>query len=148
VTRVLTWLIYAFAVTAIAFLSTAFFLELFNANESAPFVRWVERATRVLMQPFRGIFPAVEGENGSVFDAALLFAIFMYGLLALAMHALLDWINRKMAAARAAETRSGHDRSAGTTARATVPVQTDEAGRTYISVPEADPERRSSPAGS
>ncbi|HEU4354327.1 MAG TPA: YggT family protein [Actinomycetota bacterium] len=103
VSRALTWLVYAFAVVAIVFLATAFFLELFNANESTPFVEWVDRATKRLMQPFRGIFPAVEGENGSVFDASLLFAMFMYGLLAMAMHALLDWIDRRMFAARSAE---------------------------------------------
>ncbi len=100
VTRVLTWLVYAFAIVAIAFLIMAFFLELFNANESTPFVEWVDKATRRLMQPFRGIFPEVEGESGSVFDASLLFAILIYGMLALGMHALLDWIDRKMAAAR------------------------------------------------
>jgi uncharacterized protein YggT (Ycf19 family) len=103
VSRALSWLVYAFAIVAIVFLATAFFLELFNANESTPFVEWVDRATRRLMQPFRGIFPAVEGESGSVFDASLLFAMFMYGLLAMAMHALLDWIDRKMLAARSAE---------------------------------------------
>jgi hypothetical protein len=51
----------------------AFFLELFNANKSTPFVEWVDRAATRIMQPFRGIFPPVEGESGSVFDPALLF---------------------------------------------------------------------------
>jgi uncharacterized protein YggT (Ycf19 family) len=81
-------------------LAMAFFLELFNANEATPFVRWVFRATDRIMQPFRGIFPAVQGESGSVFDPALLFAMFMYWLLALAMHALIGWIDRRIAAAR------------------------------------------------
>ena len=52
------------------------------------------------MQPFRGIFPSVEGEQGSVFDVSMLFAMFMYGLLALAAHGLIDWIDRKIAAKR------------------------------------------------
>ncbi len=52
------------------------------------------------MQPFRGIFLAVEGESGSIFDPALLFAIFMYWLLALGMHALIGWLDRKIAAVR------------------------------------------------
>ena len=52
------------------------------------------------MQPFRGIFPSVEGEQGSVFDVSMLFAMFMYGLLALAAHGLIDWIDRKIAAIR------------------------------------------------
>jgi hypothetical protein len=52
------------------------------------------------MQPFRGIFPSVEGEQGSVFDVSMLFAMFMYGLLALGAHGLIDWIDRKIAAKR------------------------------------------------
>ncbi len=78
----------------------AFFLELFNANEGTPFVQWVFRATDRIMQPFRGIFPALEGESGSLLDPALLFAMFMYWLLAVGMHALVGWIDRRIAAAR------------------------------------------------
>jgi uncharacterized protein YggT (Ycf19 family) len=100
VARVLVLFIYGFAIVCTVILAMAFFLELFNANETTPFVRWVFRATDRIMQPFRGIFPAVEGESGSLFDPALLFAIFMYWLLALGMHALIGWIDRKIAAAR------------------------------------------------
>jgi uncharacterized protein YggT (Ycf19 family) len=103
IARVLVVFVYVLAVVFIAILGTAFFLKLFNASTSAPFVQWVYRATRTIMQPFRGIFPAVEGESGSVFDASLLFAMFMYGLLAIGLHALVDWIDRKLAAARAEE---------------------------------------------
>ena len=52
------------------------------------------------MQPFRGIFPSVEGEQGSVFDVSMLFAMFMYGLLALGANGLIAWIDRKIAAIR------------------------------------------------
>lgn len=100
VSRVLVVFVYGFAIAAVAILLTAFLLRLFNASESAPFVRWVYRSTRVFMQPFRGIFPVVEGESGSVFDPSLLFASFMYALLAISMHALIEWIDRKMAQAR------------------------------------------------
>ncbi len=100
VARMLVVFIYGFAMVCTVILAMAFFLELFNANEATSFVRWVFRATERIMQPFRGIFPAVEGENGSVFDPALLFAIFMYWLLALGMHALIGWIDRRIAAAR------------------------------------------------
>ena len=100
VARVLVLFIYGFAIVCSVILAMAFFLELFNANEGTPFVRWVFRATDRIMQPFRGIFPAVEGESGSVFDPALLFAIFIYWLLALGMHALVGWIDRKIATAR------------------------------------------------
>jgi uncharacterized protein YggT (Ycf19 family) len=100
VSRVLVLFIYGFAIVCTVILAMAFFLELFNANEATPFVRWVFRATDRIMQPFRGIFPAVEGEAGSVFDPSLLFAMFMYWLLALGMHALIGWIDRKITAAR------------------------------------------------
>ena len=66
VSRVLVLFIYGFAIVCTVILAMAFFLELFNANEATPFVRWVFRATDRIMQPFRGIFPAVEGESGSL----------------------------------------------------------------------------------
>lgn len=100
VARVLVLFIYGFAIACTVILAMAFFLELFDANEGTPFVRWVFRATDRIMQPFRGIFPAVEGESGSLFDPALLFAMFMYWLFALGMHALIGWIDRKIAATR------------------------------------------------
>jgi hypothetical protein len=52
------------------------------------------------MQPFRWILPSVEGEQGSVFDVSMLFAMFMYGLLALGLHALIAWIDRKISSLR------------------------------------------------
>jgi uncharacterized protein YggT (Ycf19 family) len=100
VSRGIVLFVYGFAIACTVILAMAFFLELFNANESTPFVEWVFRATDRVMQPFRGIFPAVEGESGSVFDPALLFAIFMYWLLALGMDALVGWIDRKIWAQR------------------------------------------------
>ena len=98
--RALVLFIYGFAIVCTVILAMAFFLELFNANEGTPFVQWVFRATDRIMQPFRGIFPTVEGEGGSIFDPALLFAMFMYWLFALGMHAVIGWIDRKIAAAR------------------------------------------------
>ena len=98
IARVLVVFVYGFAIVSIAILAMAFFLRLFNANESASFVQWVYRSTRIIMQPFRGIFPSVEGETGSVLDVSVLFAMFMYGMLAIGMHALLDWIARRDAA--------------------------------------------------
>jgi len=95
ISRALILFVYGFAIACIVILATAFFLQLFNANTTAPFVDWVYRAARRIMQPFRGIFPSVEGEQGSVFDVSMLFAMFMYGMLAIGMHALIDWIARR-----------------------------------------------------
>jgi uncharacterized protein YggT (Ycf19 family) len=100
ISRSIILFVYAFAIACIVILAIAFFLQLFNANQTAPFVDWVYRAARRIMQPFRGIFPSVEGEQGSVFDVSMLFAMFMYGLLALGLHALIAWIDRKIASIR------------------------------------------------
>ena len=100
ISRSIILFVYAFAIACIVILAIAFFLQLFNANQTAPFVDWVYRAARRIMQPFRGIFPSVEGEQGSVFDVSMLFAMFMYGLLALGANGLIAWIDRKIAAIR------------------------------------------------
>ena len=100
ISRALTLFVYGFAIACIVILAIAFFLQLFNANTTAPFVDWVYRAAKRIMEPFRGIFPSVEGEQGSVFDASMLFAMFMYGLLALGAQALIAWIDRKIATIR------------------------------------------------
>jgi uncharacterized protein YggT (Ycf19 family) len=120
VSRVLVLFISGFAIVCTVNLAMAFFLELFNANEATPFVRWVFRATDRIMQPFRRIFPAFEGESGSLLDAALLFAMFMYWLLALGMHALVGWIDRRIAAVRYQERWGTADGSM--TAPATLPA--------------------------
>jgi uncharacterized protein YggT (Ycf19 family) len=121
VSRVLILFVYGFAIACTIILAMAFFLELFNANEGTPFVQWVFRATDRIMQPFRGIFPASEGENGSLFDPSLLFAMFMYWLLALGAHALVNWIDRKIAAARSVETREASSASLPPPATSTPP---------------------------
>jgi uncharacterized protein YggT (Ycf19 family) len=100
ISRSIILFVYAFAIACIVILAIAFFLQLFNANQTAPFVDWVYRAARRIMQPFRGIFPSVQGEQGSVFDVSMLFAMFMYGLLALGLQALIAWIDRKIASLR------------------------------------------------
>ena len=129
VARVLVLFIYGFAIVCTVILAMAFFLELFNANQGTPFVRWVFRATERIMQPFRGIFPAIEGESGSVFDPALLFAIFIYWLLALGMHALVGWIDRKIASARYRDQWDGTHGSAVTPAPPTSVARSDDPGQ-------------------
>jgi uncharacterized protein YggT (Ycf19 family) len=94
--RGIVYAAYAFAALAIVILTIAFFLRLFAANPSTPFVEWVYRVTDRIMQPFRGIFPPASGQEGSVLDVSLLFAMLMYGLLALVLHALISWLNRKL----------------------------------------------------
>jgi hypothetical protein len=54
---------------------------------------------RILMQSVPRVILGNRGENGSVLNASPLFAMFMYGMLAIGRHALLDPTDRRMAAA-------------------------------------------------
>lgn len=125
ISRGLILFVYGFAIACIVILAMAFFLQLFNANQTAPFVDWVYRAAKRIMLPFRGIFPSVEGEQGSVFDVSMLFAMFMYGLLALGMHGLIAWIDRKIAAIRYESMWQ--------------PAATPATGRDVVTIPAAAP---------
>ncbi len=105
--RVLVWLVYAYFILAAAMLTLAFFLLLFGANTDASFTEWVYRSSDRVLEPFRGIFPTVAHDGGSVVDFAVLFAIIMYGFLALALHALITWIDGKISAAKFELSRTG-----------------------------------------
>ena len=91
--RVARWLVlfaYAIAIIALVVLTIAFFLRLFGANTSAPFVKWIYRSEARFMQPILG--PNEQAANGLV----VLFGILMYGLFAVAVHALVEWLDRKL----------------------------------------------------
>ena len=96
VAKVLTWLVYAYLLVAVVLLVLEFFLLLFNANPTAGFAEWVYRSADRVMEPFRGIFPTKQAGNGSVLDFAVLFAIIVYGVLALAFHSLVQWLDYRI----------------------------------------------------
>ena len=95
------WLVYAYFMITVIILTLAFFLQLFNASSDAAFTEWVYRSAERAMEPFRGIFPSATADNGSVIDFAVLFAIIVYGILAMLVQSLIDWIDRKIAEERA-----------------------------------------------
>jgi uncharacterized protein YggT (Ycf19 family) len=95
--RAVVYLVYALAIISVVILTIAFFLRLFAASTEAPFTEWVYRSADRIMQPFRGIFPTVKGSGESVLDVSLLFGMLMYGLLAMVVHSLIEWINRRLA---------------------------------------------------
>lgn len=99
-TRVLVWLVWAYFVFVVIILTFGFFLLLFNANPDNSFVEWVYRNYDRVMEPFRGIFPAATTEAESVVDISAIFAIIVYGIFALLVHALVEWISRKIASER------------------------------------------------
>jgi uncharacterized protein YggT (Ycf19 family) len=90
--NLVVWSVYAVVFVAEIVLAFAFVLMLFAARTSAPFTRWIYRSERYVMGPFRGIFPVVR-ENGSVLNFSILFAMMVYGLLALIIESVAEWLD-------------------------------------------------------
>ncbi len=108
--KVITGIVYAILVVYIVILTLAFFLRLFGANPTADFAEWVYTAASRIMEPFRGIFPTTPIGDRAVFDASLLFAIIVYSILALALHSLIAWFTRRLAALKYQADRDRYSR--------------------------------------
>jgi uncharacterized protein YggT (Ycf19 family) len=91
--RALTYLVYAFVLVALVLLLLAFFMLLFGANPHAPFAEFVNRGLTRVMAPFRGLFEPVNLDGRSVLDVSVLFAMIVYGIVALALRDLIDWLS-------------------------------------------------------
>jgi uncharacterized protein YggT (Ycf19 family) len=100
IARALTYLVYAFVIVALVILLLGFFLLLFGANPDAPFAEWLYRGLRRVMAPFRGLFEPVQLDGRSVLDVSILFAMIVYGIVALGLHALIDWLTARILAMR------------------------------------------------
>jgi hypothetical protein len=96
--RLFVIVIYAVLLAYAVIVGMAFVLKLLGANPNADFADWVYRAADNITQPFRGIFPTHElaTSNKSVFDASLLFALIMYLVAAVLLHALITWLTRQI----------------------------------------------------
>ena len=92
VARVLVWLVYLWVLVTEVLLLLAFILQLFGANPTAGFVEWVYRSTERAMAPFRGIFESISLSDQSVLDVSVLFAMVVYGFVALGLQAAADWL--------------------------------------------------------
>ena len=90
IARALTFLVYTFVIVALIILLLGFVLELFGANPDAPFAQWLYRGLKRVMAPFRGLFEPVELDGRSVLDISILFAMLVYGIVGLALHALIE----------------------------------------------------------
>jgi uncharacterized protein YggT (Ycf19 family) len=97
VARAMTYLVYAFVLVALVLLLLGFFLLLFGANPHTPFAEWVYRSLERVMEPFRGLFEPVALDGRSVLDVSVLFAMIVYGLVALLLHALIEWLTGRVA---------------------------------------------------
>jgi uncharacterized protein YggT (Ycf19 family) len=94
--RALLWLVYAWVIITLVLLLLAFFLLLFGADTSAGFVQWVYRSTERAMAPFRGIFEPIVLSDQSVLDTSVLFAMIVYGFIALGLRFAIDWVTGKL----------------------------------------------------
>ena len=106
----ITYLIYFFVIVAEIILVIGFFLLLFGANPTAGFTQWAYRNLDRVMAPFRGIFAPIElgttsADVDAVFDTSVLFAMIVYGILALVLSALTRWLSQRLRYLYAAEQR-------------------------------------------
>ena len=104
--RAIVAFIYAVVTVCLVLLTLAFFLQLFGANPAADFTEWVYRSVRRIMEPFRGMFPSEQLGERSVLNFSLLFAMIVYAILALALHALVSWLTASVVKARQEERRA------------------------------------------
>ena len=93
--RALTYIVYAFVLVALVLLLLAFVMLLLGANPDAPFAQFVDRGLTRVMAPFRGLFESVSLDGRSVLDVSVLFAMVVYGLVALSLHSLIGWLTAR-----------------------------------------------------
>ena len=88
-----------------------FVLLLFGANPSAGFTEWAYRNLDRVMEPFRGIFTPIElgttsGNVESVFETSVVFAMIIYGIVALAFSVLIPWLTSRLRSLEQAEAEA------------------------------------------
>jgi hypothetical protein len=101
IARAVSYLVYAYLLVVEIILLLGFFLLLFGANPTAGFTEWVYRNLERVMAPFRGIFTPIQlGANGSdipsIFETSVVFAMIVYGIVALALGGLIEWLSRRL----------------------------------------------------
>ena len=108
IVRAISYLVYFYLIVVEIILLLGFFLLLFGANPSSGFTQWVYRNLDRVMAPFRGIFTPIQlgttsGDVPAIFETSVLFAMIIYGIVALAISALIGWLSGRMAQIYAAE---------------------------------------------
>ena len=106
--RAISYLVYFYLIVVEIILVIGFFLLLFGANPTAGFTQWAYRNLDRVMAPFRGIFsPSELGTTGNdvaaTFDTSVLFAMIIYGIVALLFSALIGWLSSRLNQIHAAE---------------------------------------------
>jgi uncharacterized protein YggT (Ycf19 family) len=100
VSKAVVVFVYLFVLVNLVLLSLGFVLQLFGASTDAEFTQWVYRAVERIMQPFRGMFPSRTLSDESVLDVSLLFAMIVYAVVGIGLHALINWLTDKIVTLR------------------------------------------------
>lgn len=98
--------VYAVVTLCLVLLALGFVLQLFGASTTADFTEWVYRSVDRIMEPFRGMFPSRELGEGSIVDFSLLFAMIVYSIVAIALHALVSWLADRVMRVRRDQQRA------------------------------------------
>ncbi len=101
ITRAVGYFVYFYLIVVEIILVIGFFLLLFGANPTAGFTQWAYRNLDRVMEPFRGIFSPIDlGTAGNdvqaTFDTSVLFAMIIYGILALVLGAAIQWLSGRL----------------------------------------------------
>jgi len=100
-TRGVSYLVYAYLMVVEIILFLGFLLLLLGANQSSSFVEWIYRSMDRAMRPFRGIFEPIQigttqADVPSVFETSVVFAMIVYAIVALIIHAFVEWLNGRL----------------------------------------------------
>lgn len=95
-TRAVAYVVYAFVILSVLILVQGFILKLLGANPDAGYADWAYRSLNRVMEPFRGLFIPIEIDDRSILDTSILFAIAVYGVVGIAIRALLDWLTYRL----------------------------------------------------
>jgi uncharacterized protein YggT (Ycf19 family) len=135
--RILLWLVYIWVAITLVLLFLSLILQLFGANPTAGFVDWVYRSTERAMAPFRGIFEPVTFSDKSVLDVSVLFAMIVYGFVALGLHLAIEWLTRMLRAEEVRQQRQDAEAAASAPRQVLQLAGAGGATATAILTPEA-----------
>ncbi len=94
--KIITYVFYFYIVIGIISLTVRIFLLLLNASTAAGFYQFVMRTSNQYLQPFRGLFPTAQTQNGGYLDVSALFAIVIYLFLLWGVKSLVNYIQNKI----------------------------------------------------
>jgi hypothetical protein len=89
-------LIYVFLGLVEIFLGLRLILKLFGANAGNSFVNWVYEMSSVLLDPFRGIFPAPVFQSTYVLELSTIFAMIIYSILAVLLVYIVNILTKPL----------------------------------------------------